>query len=129
MRLIRSRQARAAVLALALAASPVHAYFDYFLNGTIIGTLRKDEVPQYVRLYKDALANTPDGGTVPVQFPARDRRPAIEGALTLERSRNEQGSKCRRVRSDLAQAGRKERWAGWFCQTPDGDWKRHNLKD
>ncbi|WER47065.1 hypothetical protein CupriaWKF_05735 [Cupriavidus sp. WKF15] len=130
MRLIRSRHARAAaVLALAAATLPVHAYFDYFLSGTIVGTLRKDEVPQYVRLYKDALANTPDGGTVPVRFPALDRRPAIDGTLTLERSRNDPGGKCRRVRSDLTQAGRKERWAGWFCETPDGDWKRQNSKN
>ncbi|CAG2126539.1 hypothetical protein LMG31506_00024 [Cupriavidus yeoncheonensis] len=128
MRQIRSRHARVALLVLVMATAPAHAYFDYFLNGTVIGTLRKDEVPQYIHLYKDALANVPDGGTVPVQFPAVDRRPAITGTLTLERSRMEQGHKCRRVRSDLAQAGRKERWAGWFCQTPDGDWKRQTAK-
>jgi hypothetical protein len=128
MRLIRSRHARVALLVLAMATSSAHAYFDYFLNGTIVGTLKKDEVPQYIRLYKDALANVPDGGTVPVKFPALERRPAIDGTLTLERSRSDQGSKCRRVRSDLTQAGRKERWAGWFCQMPDGDWKRQTSK-
>ncbi len=128
MRLIRFRHARAAVVVLVMATSPAHAYFDYFLSNTVIGTLQKDEVPQYIHLYKDALANLPDGGTAPVHFPAINRRPAIDGTLTLERSRNEKGHKCRRVRSDLTQAGRKERWAGWFCQTPDGDWKRQTSK-
>jgi hypothetical protein len=125
---VRRRSACTALIALAMAAPPVHAYFDHFLNSTIIGTLQKDEVPTYVRLYKDALSNTPDGGSVPVQFPAVGRRPAIDGTLTLEGSRKDQGSACRRVRAELAQAGRKERWVGWFCQTPDGDWKRRNLK-
>jgi len=128
MRLNHSRHARAAVLVLVMAASPVHAYFDHFLKNTVVGTLQKDEVPQYIQLYKDALANLPDGGTAPVHFPAVNRRPAIDGTLTVERSRTEQGKKCRRVRSDLTQSGRKEHWAGWFCQTPDGDWKRQTSK-
>lgn len=111
-------------------AWPALAYFDNFLTGTIIGTLGKDQTAELKSTFGKTLSESDDGNSVPFHLPASGKSKATDGTFTPLKTRTENGQRCRQVRSDLRQQGRQpERWVGWYCQQPDGDWKKTLLKD
>lgn len=117
-------------LALAAAVWPAHAYFDHFLQGTIIGTLDKEQTAALTTTFSKTLSESDDGATVPFHLPASGRSKATDGTFTPLKTRMENDQRCRQIRSELRQQGRAaERWLGWYCQQKDGDWKKTMLKD
>ena len=111
-------------------AWPAHAYFDHFMNGTIIGTLNKDQTGELISAFGKTMSETGDGTSVPFHLSPNAKGMATDGTFTPLTTRTENGLRCRKVRSELRQQGRPpERWTGWYCQQPDGDWKKTMLKD
>ncbi|MEN7530205.1 MULTISPECIES: hypothetical protein [unclassified Cupriavidus] len=110
-------------------AVPSHAYFDTFMNGTIIGTLDKDQTAQLVSTFGKTLSETDDKQSVPFQLPPNAKGIPTEGSFTPLVTRTENGQRCRKIRSELRQRGRQpEKWVGWYCQQPGGEWKKTMLK-
>lgn len=113
-----------------LAAWPAHAYFDHFLNGTIVGTLNKDQMGELVTTFGKTMNDSPDGEAVPFKLSPNAKGVVTEGTIKPVKTRDEAGKRCRQVQSELKQAGRQpERWKGWYCQQGDGSWKKTMLKD
>ena len=114
-------------------AWPAHAYYDHFLNATIVGTLDKDQVAELRGAFSKMLSEADDGASVPFHLDASTsnaKSKPIDGTFTPLKTRTENGQRCRKIRSDLRQQGRQpERWAGWSCQQAGGDWKRTAIKD
>lgn len=117
-----------AALLLALAA-PAHGYFEHFLQGTIVGTLDKNQTAALMSTFGKTLSESPDGASVPFQLPADARGRTTEGTFTPLTTRTENGQRCRKIRSELSRAGKSERWLGWYCQQANGEWKKTLLKD
>lgn len=101
MSLVRRFGLAAAVFSLILGSFPAAAYFNHFLHGTILGTLSRAEADAFASSFRAALTGTPDGGTVPFQFPADKRHGAITGNLTVLASKVDRGESCRQVRSEV----------------------------
>lgn len=111
-------------------AWPAQAYFDHFLNGTIIGTLDKDQTAELISAFGKAMSESDDGKSTPFHLPPNAKGRATDGTFTPLKTRTENDQRCRKVRSELRQPGRQpERWTGWYCQQPDGEWKKTMLKD
>lgn len=106
-----------------LAMGNASAYVDHFLHGTILGTLSRSQADTFIRTFKEVLSDTPDGGKVSLQIPADGRRAAIEGSLTLQRTKVENGERCRQMRTEVKRGSQKEGWVGWFCKQANGEWK------
>jgi len=115
--------------ALIAIAWPAHGYFDYYLSSTIIGTLGKEQTDTLRGIFSKTLSESDDGASVPFSLPAKGRTKATEGTFTPLTTRTENGQRCRKIRSELRQAGKSERWEGWYCQQGDGQWKKTMLKD
>lgn len=116
--------------ALLAAAWPAHAYYDHFLSGTIIGTLGKDQTAELTTAFGKTMTESDDGKSVPFHLSPNAKGKATDGTFTPLKTRTENGLRCRKVRSELRQPGRQsERWTGWYCQQPDGEWKKTLLKD
>ena len=114
------------------AAWPAYAYYDHFLSGTIIGTLDKDQTAELTTQFGKALSESDDGKSVPFHLDpsANAKSKATDGTFTPLKTRTESGQRCRKVRSELRQAGRQpERWTGWYCQQSGGDWKKTMIKE
>ncbi|AZG16323.1 hypothetical protein EHF44_23305 [Cupriavidus pauculus] len=126
---IPRRQALALAVLLA-AAWPARAYYDHFLSGTIIGTLNKDQTAELTTAFGKTLSESDDGKSVPFHLAPNAKGKPTDGTFTPLTTRTENGQRCRKVRSELRQPGRQpERWTGWYCQQPDGEWKKTLLKD
>ena len=110
-------------------ALPAHAYFDNYLSSTIVGTLAKQQMATLRGVFNQTLSESEDGATVPFSLPAEGRSKATEGTFTPVTTRTENAKRCRKIRSELRQNGRSERWEGWYCQEADGNWKKTLLKD
>jgi len=120
----------AAVAAALGTAAPAHAYFDHFLNGTIVGTLGKAGTDELTSTFGRVMNDSQDGTSVPIKLPPNDAGKVTEGTITPLKTRMESGQRCRQVRTELKQAGRQpERWRGWYCLQADGSWKKTLLKD
>ncbi|SDB97889.1 hypothetical protein SAMN05216345_10111 [Cupriavidus sp. YR651] len=114
---------------LAALAWPAFAYFDHFLNGTIIGTLNKEQFAALKQTFNSTLSDTEDGRSVPFSLPATAGGKATEGTFTPLKTKTDKGDRCRKIRSDLRQTGKSERWTGWYCQQKEGDWQKRLIKD
>ncbi|CAG9164498.1 hypothetical protein [Cupriavidus pampae] len=109
---------------------PAHAYFDHFLNQTIVGTLGKAGTDELVSTFGRVMSESEDGTTVPIKLPPNNAGKVTEGTITPLKTRTEAGQRCRQVQTEFRQEGRKsERWKGWYCQQPDLSWKKTMLKD
>ncbi|MCA3187682.1 hypothetical protein [Cupriavidus sp.] len=119
--------------ALLAVAWPAQAYFDHFLNGTIVGTLDKDQATELRTAFGKAMTDADDGASVPFHLDASTsnaKSKATDGTFTPLKTRTENGQRCRKVRSELKQPGRQpERWTGWYCQQPDSTWKKTMIKE
>lgn len=112
------------------AAWPAHAYYDHFLNGTIVGTLGKDQTAELVGTFTKTLNEAEDGTAVPFTLSPNAKGKVTEGSITPVQTRTHAGLRCRQVSSELRQQGRQpERWKGWYCQQADGKWKKTLIKD
>jgi len=123
-----ARAAAAAVAVLAL-MTPAHAYFDYYLNGTIIGSLSKEQSSAFAKTFRDTLAHSPDGQSVSFSLPADKRGKATEGTLTIVQSKMDGSQQCRKMRSEMRQEQRSEKWEGWYCKQASGQWKGRAVKE
>ncbi len=110
-------------------AWPAHGYFDYYLSSTIVGTLGKKQTETLRGILRKKLSESDDGARVPFTLPREARGKATEGTFTPVTTRTENGQRCRKIRSELRQAGKSERWEGWYCQQASGEWKKTMLKD
>lgn len=112
------------VASLVQASMPAAAYFNHFLEGTILGTLSRSQSDAFARNFKRTLSEAPDNEAVPFHFPADKRHGAIDGTLRVLHSKAEHGQRCRQMRTEVHRGSQKERWTGWWCKQENGDWKR-----
>lgn len=130
---LNGRAVAATTVAMAIAMAipaPVHAYFDHFLNATIVGTLGKAGTEQLTTTFNRVMSDSADGTTEPIKLPPNNAGKVTEGSITPLQTRTEGGQRCRQVRTEFRQSGRQpERWKGWYCQQADGSWKKAMLKD
>lgn len=121
----------AATMAIAIATvGPAHAYFDHFLNATIVGTLGKAGTDELTTTFNRVMSESADGTTVPIKLPPNNAGKVTEGSITPLQTRTEANQRCRQVQTEFRQTGRpSERWKGWYCQQPDSSWKKTMLKD
>jgi len=114
-----------AVAAIALAAvGPAFGYFDHFLNGTIVGTLSREQSATLVRTFMTALSEADDGSTVPLSLPAQGTGKATNVAITLLKTTTTGSQRCRKIHTELKQGSQKEGWTGWYCRQGNGEWKK-----
>ena len=117
-----------ACLALCVVAWPAQAYFDHFLNNTIVGRLSRPQTETLAAIYRTALSEKDDGSTTPFQLEADKDAKAAEGSMTLVKTTQKGDQRCRQVKSEFRQAGKTEKWTGWYCRKGDGDWRRTQMK-
>ncbi|WP_420996889.1 hypothetical protein ACKI2N_028600 [Cupriavidus sp. 30B13] len=118
----------AAVLALA-PATPALAYFDTFINSTVIGKMNQQESASLAKRVREVLDTGADGATAQWNYPATKGRRAIDGTLTPVRSKTDQGQSCRQLRTQLKRDGLEDNWTGWFCKQSDGRWKSRKVSN
>ncbi|MGO4331619.1 RT0821/Lpp0805 family surface protein [Cupriavidus sp. 2TAF22] len=124
--LFRTSLACAALLA---PAAPALAYFDTFVNATVIGKMSQKESAALAKSVGEILNTGADGAVVPWNYPATSGRRAIEGSLTPLRSKTDQGQSCRLLRTQLKRDGLEDNWTGWFCKQSDGRWKSRKVSN
>ncbi|MGO4763440.1 hypothetical protein AB4120_12915 [Cupriavidus sp. 2KB_3] len=116
-------------LAMCAVAWPAQAYFDHFLNNTIVGRLSRPQTEKLAAIYRTALSEKDDGSTTPFQLEADKDAKAAEGSMTLVKTTQKGDQRCRQVKSEFRQAGKTEKWTGWYCRKGDGDWRRTQMKE
>lgn len=116
-------------LAMCAVAWPAQAYFDHFLNNTIVGRLSRPQTEKLAAIYRTALSEKDDGSTTPFQLEADKDAKAAEGSMTLVKTTKKGDQRCRQVKSEFRQAGKTEKWTGWYCRKGDGDWRRTQMKE
>lgn len=116
-------------LAMCAVAWPGQAYFDHFLNNTIVGRLSRPQTETLAAIYRTALSEKDDGSTTPFQLEADKDAKAAEGSMTLVKTTQKGDQRCRQVKSEFRQAGKTEKWTGWYCRKGDGDWRRTQMKE
>lgn len=116
-------------LAMCAVAWPAQAYFDHFLNNTIVGRLSRPQTEALAAIYRTALSEKDDGSTTPFQLEADKDAKAAEGSMTLVKTTQKGDQRCRQVKSEFRQAGKTEKWTGWYCRKGDGDWRRTQMKE
>ncbi|MFP3753331.1 MULTISPECIES: hypothetical protein [Cupriavidus] len=116
-------------LAMCAVAWPAQAYFDHFLNNTIVGRLSRPQTETLAAIYRTALSEKDDGSTTPFQLEADKDAKAAEGSMTLVKTTQKGDQRCRQVKSEFRQAGKTEKWTGWYCRKGDGDWRRTQMKE
>lgn len=116
-------------LAMCAVAWPAQAYFDHFLNNTIVGRLSRPQTVTLAAIYRTALSEKDDGSTTPFQLEADKDAKAAEGSMTLVKTTQKGDQRCRQVKSEFRQAGKTEKWTGWYCRKGDGDWRRTQMKE
>lgn len=121
---LRRLSSAVTVASLLLASMPATAYFSHFLQGTILGTLSRDQTNAFIRTFKGALSQAPDNEATPFQFPADKNHGAIDGTLRVLHTRTDHGQRCRQMRTEVNRGSQKERWTGWWCKQANGDWKK-----
>ncbi|MGY8527458.1 hypothetical protein [Paracidovorax citrulli] len=127
-----SRSARAIVsVAACIAAAgwpaPTLAFFDHYLSGTIVGTLSKEQSGALLGVFRETLEQAPDGTPVTFRLPADGGKRQVDGTFTPLRTLEDQGDRCRQLRSELRRTGESESWTGWYCKDKDGSWKSRKL--
>jgi len=115
-------------LALCAMAWPAQAYFDHFLNNTIVGRLSRPQTETLADIYRKALSEKDDGSSTPFELPADKDAKAAEGSMTLIKTTQKGDQRCRQVKSEFRQAGKSEKWTGWYRRKGDGDWRRTQMK-
>ncbi|RDK07681.1 hypothetical protein [Cupriavidus lacunae] len=116
-----------ACLAGPMSAGPAVAYFDHYLQGTVVGTLTQDQLAVLTDVFRKTLEQGADGVRVPFTLPPDARQRRVEGSFTPLRSRQDRGDRCRQLRSEFRRAGETEAWTGWYCKEKDGNWKSRKL--
>lgn len=126
--LFRASLACAPLLALA-PASPAFAYFDNFINSTVVGKMNQKESASLAQHVRKVLDTGADGAAVPWNYPATRGRRAIEGSITPLRTKTDQGQSCRQLRTQRQRDGLEDNWTSWFCKQGDGSWKSRRVSD
>ncbi|MEM5431737.1 RT0821/Lpp0805 family surface protein [Cupriavidus oxalaticus] len=102
--------------------TPVDAYFEHPLSGTVIGSMNKTEKDELLRAVNGVLDDGADRTAVPWSYPATGSRTEIKGKLTPIKSTTDQGQSCRQLNIRLQRAQKSGNWTGWFCKQSDGRW-------
>ena len=110
-------------------AAPALAYFDTFINGTVIGSMSQKESAALSKAVGNTLNDGADGAAVPWTSPASGKRKPIEGNLTPMNAKTDKGQSCRQLRVQLKRADLEDNWTGWFCKQSDGHWRSRKVSE
>jgi len=108
-------------------AQPAFAYFDNFINHTVVGSMNQAESASFSKAVRQVLVDGEDGTPLPWTAAARKGREAIEGSITPLRGKTDQGQSCRQLKAELTRGSSHDEWIGWFCKQADGRWKSRKV--
>lgn len=116
---LRPRRLRAASVVLAvLAAAPVLAQTNLFLNRNMVSVMTKEDLRMAQSAIAEALGSTSDGSVVTWSNPAS----GASGTVTPLKSTTQGGRPCRIVETFTEAGGRRDRGQWELCKQ-GGTWR------
>jgi len=111
-----------------LCSRPALAYFDTFVNNTVMGSMNQAESAAFAKAMRQVLDEGQDGTPAPWSVGASKGRAAITGSITPVRTKTDQGQQCRQIRTELERGTNHDQWSNWFCKQPDGRWRSRKVQ-